>query len=81
MSVWIMTEERGWRPFAKVCSNSNDLHGVYMPQTTEAVRQEIADRLPRFLAANAIGNRIDKEHFFRGDSFIEPIFGAFGEKL
>lgn len=79
MSVWIMTE-RGWRPFAKACENSNNLEGVYHPQTIEAARAWNSSRADRFLTANALSS-MDKQQFFRGDHFIEPLYGAFGEKL
>lgn len=80
---YIMTD-RGWQPWVasyKVCDNHNKLEGVYRPEPLEEVRKKLKPRLERFLAANGIQNRMEKEHFFRGDSFIEPIFGAFGEKL
>lgn len=55
--------------------------GIYRPEPIEQVRQKMHWRIERFLAANAIGNNLAKQEFFSGDSFNEPIFGAYGEKL
>lgn len=83
MSLYIKTE-KGWRPLVisfAPCSNSNDLQGVYRPEPIEKVRVQLRSRMERFLTANNLGNMLDKQHYFRGDHFIEPLFGAFGEKL
>lgn len=83
MCLWIMTA-RGWRPWHASnlpCSNSNDLQGVFRPQTKEEAEAEVAKRIPRFLEANNIQNMQLKQAFFSGNSFIEPIFGPFGERL
>jgi len=77
MSVWIKTE-RGWRPFSKACCNSNDLQGVYTNTPIEQAQAENALRADRFAYC------LDKDQFgqsFRGDHFIEPLYGAYGEKL
>jgi hypothetical protein len=79
MSVWIKTRQ-GWRPFSKACVNSNDLQGVYSPVTLEQAQMSNSLRADRFLVANGLGT-MDKQAYFRGDHFIEPIYGAFGEKL
>lgn len=73
-------EYRPWLPACVPCSNSNDLQGVYRPAHISEARRQIAERLERFLAANALGS-MDKQAHFRGDNYIEPIYGAFGEKL
>ena len=83
MCLWIMTE-RGWRPWHasnRPCPNSNDLQGVFRPQTKEEAEAEVAKRIPRFLEANGIQNLMLKQQYFSGNSFIEPISGPFGEKL
>lgn len=80
MTYLIMTD-RGWRPFHalnKACSNSNDLQGVHRPVPYEQAVAENAARADRFAVA------LDTDQFgmsFNGDSFNEPIKGAFGEKL
>lgn len=83
MSLYIKTED-GWKPlwisFAP-CSNSNDLQGVYRPEPVEVVQQKLQPRIARFLAANGLGSMLEKQQYFRGDHFIEPLFGAFGEKI
>lgn len=82
MSLYIKTEH-GWRPLAisfAPCSNSNDLQGVYRPEDIEAVRARMPSRIERFCRANGL-SMMDKQAYFRGHSFIEPIYGAFGEKL
>jgi hypothetical protein len=78
----IMTAE-GWQQLGngKICSNHNRLEGVYRPPNITLVLAELAARADRFNAANSIGNLVEKAHHFRGDHFLEPIFGAFGEKL
>lgn len=81
--LYIMTAE-GWKPWVASCipcPNSNKLEGVFRPEPIEQFRKKYASRLERFLEANAIGNLLDKQHYFNGDSFIEPMYGAFGEKL
>jgi hypothetical protein len=83
MSLYIKTEQ-GWRPLVisfAPCSNSNDLQGVFRPENRDDLPRKMEGRIARFLKANAIGNMMEKQHFFRGDSFDEPIYGAFGEKL
>jgi hypothetical protein len=83
MSLYIKTEN-GWRPLVisfAPCPNSNDLQGVYRPDDRDELPKKMRGRLERFLAANNIGNMLDKQHYFSGDSFNEPMFGAFGEKL
>jgi len=82
--TYMIKTAAGWRPFLALnvpCPNSNDLQGVYRPEPIEVVQKKYESRLTRFLAANGIQNRMEKMHYFRGDSFIEPIHGAFGEKL
>lgn len=78
----IMTAE-GWQQLGngKVCSNHNKLEGVYRPEPIETVLQQLEGRRQRFLAANGIQNMMDKQHYFSGDHFNEPLVGAFGEKL
>ena len=84
MSLFIKTEQ-GWRPLwisHAPCSNSNDLQGVYRPEDIEVVKVKVRSRLERFFAANACGSMLEKQHYFRGNDFIDtPIYGAFGEKL
>jgi len=82
MSLYIKTAD-GWKPLVisfAPCSNSNDLQGVYRPEPIEAVRAQYASRLTRFIRANGL-SMMEKQAHFRGHSFIEPIYGAFGEKL
>ncbi len=74
----------GWKPWLpsyRVCSNSNKLEGVYRPENIDVVRVKMVSRIERFLAANAVGNNLDKQQYFSGDSFNEPMYGAYGEKL
>lgn len=78
--MWIMTSQ-GWRPLYRPCVNSNDLKGVYTATTLSEMRSAIAARCERFNQANGIQNMLAKQEFFAGDSFREPLFGAFGEKL
>lgn len=83
MSLYIKTEN-GWRPLVisfAPCPNSNDLQGVYRPDDITDLPKKMEGRIARFLEANGIGNMMEKQHYFRGDSFDEPIFGAFEEKL
>lgn len=79
----IMTKN-GWRPWLPLnapAPNSNHLEGVYRPEPIEKVRSTLSERMSRFLAANSIQNGIEKQQHFRGDSFREPLYGSFGEKL
>jgi len=79
--MYMIKTDRGWLPFHalnKPCPNSNDLQGVFRPADLKTVRPLLAARAARFAAA------LDTDQYgmsFRGDSFAEPIFGAFGEKL
>ena len=80
---YIKTAE-GWKPWAasyKVCDNHNDLQGVFTNTSVKQVQSEMSVRSDRFLDANSIQSMIEKQRYFRGDHFIEPLFGAFGEKL
>lgn len=77
----IMTEE-GWQQLGngKVCSNHNKLEGVYRPQPIGLVLQQLESRRLRFLAANE-KSILEKQQHFSGHNFLEPLYGAFGEKL
>lgn len=79
----IKTQFRGWVQLGdgKVCSNANDVQGVFCPENIEDVRERVGSRVDRFLQANSIGNNLAKQEFFSGDSFNEPLFGAYGERL
>lgn len=80
---YIKTAE-GWKPWLAsyvACSNSNDLKGVFKPEPIEVVEKKLDGRIERFLRANGIQNMSEKVAHFRGNSFPEPLFGAFGEKL
>ncbi len=75
--MYIMTED-GWRLIETYCDNSNDLRGVFRVTTVEKVQKELDPRIDRFLDAND-GQAINRA--FRGTHFVEPLFGAFGERL
>ncbi len=80
--MYMIMTDRGWRPFHalnKPCPNSNDLQGVYRPQEIGAVRTALAVRALRW--ERDIQFEEDRKNKFSGDSYNEPIFGAFGEKL
>lgn len=80
--LYIKTAE-GWKPWLasyKVCSNSNKLEGVYRPEPIEEVRVKLKSRLARWSYEMNNGNTL-MNPAFSGDSFKEPLFGAFGEKL
>lgn len=70
----------GWRPLHVPCTNTNQLEGVYRPEVIDEVRKKMPSRLERFLEANA-KSIMEKQQHFRGHHFIEPLYGAFGEKL
>lgn len=81
--MYYIKTENGWAPWLashKVCDNHNKLEGVYRPEDIEVVRAKLKPRIERFLAANGL-SMMAKQEFFRGHSFIEPLYGAFGEKL
>lgn len=74
----------GWKPWLPTCvpcPNSNDLQGVFQSEPIEKVQQELEPRISRFVFANGVGNMIEKQQYFRGDAFIVPLYGAYGEKL
>ena len=81
MSLYIKTEQ-GWKPllisFAP-CPNSNDLQGVYRPENIEVVKVKLRSRLDRWIRDMQYDD--DRRNKFSGDSYSEPLFGAFGEKL
>jgi len=52
--------------------------GIYRPEPIEKVRAELAARAERFIHA------LDTDQYgssFRGNEFIEPLFGPYGNKL
>jgi len=77
--MYMIMTDRGWRPFHalnKACPNSNDLKGVYRPENVERVRAAMSSRADRFAFV------LDNEQTgSRCGEFVEPMFGAFGEKL
>lgn len=59
--------------------------GIHRSEPLDVIQAKLHWRIKRFVEANAIGNLMEKQHFFRGDSFIdnghEELRGAYGEKL
>jgi len=83
MTLYIKTAD-GWKVWLaayKVCDNHNKLEGVYRNPQIEDVQQELDVRIDLFLAANGVQSMAEKQSHFRGNSFILPLHGAFGEKL
>ena len=83
MGYYIKTAE-GWREIPKECPNSNQLEGVYRPMPQDMMHFLLQQRCDRFCAAlssEAPGSTCGDPTQFRATEFIEPIFGAFGEKL
>lgn len=78
--IWIMTA-LGWREFHKECPNSNKIEGAYRPGNPEIGALVMAGRTERFCHALADFHPVHNASQFRGDHFIEPLYGAFGEKL
>jgi hypothetical protein len=81
--MYMIMTDRGWRPFhalnERVCVNSNDLQGVYRPATLEQAIASNATRADRWI--EAMQHKATRMSQFSGDHFMEPIKGAFGEKL
>lgn len=78
--MWIKTV-KGWRTFEAVCSNSNNLQGVFRPDTRG---EAAAETVHRALAYERdvhlyIDGQLPAEQVTR--SFTVPIYGAFGEAL
>jgi len=73
----IMTAE-GWQNLGdgKVCSNHNDLQGVYRPVSLETARSEAQIRVDQFCRVVEDGN-ITAIKNFNG----HRLYGAFGEAL
>lgn len=81
--LYIMTSN-GWKPWLPTCvpcSNSNNLQGVYRGEALSVVQEKLKPRIDRFLTALDNFHPVNHGHEFRGDHFIEPLFGAYGEKL
>ena len=77
--TYVIKTDRGWMPFHALnapCSNSNDLKGVYRPENIEKVRAALSSRADRFAFVLE-----DEQTGDRCGIFVEPIYGAFGEKL
>jgi hypothetical protein len=78
--MWIKTAD-GWREFPLVCPNSNKLEGVYRPTSPKILAFVMDVRVERFCAALHAYHPVHNAGDFRGDHFVEPLTGAFVEKL
>ena len=78
--MWIKTVD-GWRELPLVCPNSNTLEGVYRPTNPDILGYVMRTRAERFCRALHEFHPVHNAGEFRGDHLVEPLFGAFGEKL
>jgi hypothetical protein len=81
--LYIMTANgwQLWLPTCVPCSNSNDLQGVYRGERLAVVQSKLQPRIDAFCRALGNFHPVNHAHEFRGDHYIEPLFGAYGEKL
>lgn len=69
---------QGWRPLFAVCSNSNQLEGVFRATPLSEAQATNSLRADRFCVA------LDTDQYgpsFRGSHLAEALYGAYGEKL
>lgn len=81
--LYIMTA-RGWQlwvPSCIPCPNSNDLKGVFTSTPLKEVQRKMSDRTDRFCSELDNFHPVTNAGAFRGHEFVEPLVGAFGEKL
>lgn len=76
--MYMIKTENGYRPFLELnrpCPNSNQLEGVFRPQTMEQAQAETAVR------AEAFCKLVESGDMYAIKSFNPPMTGAYGEKL